>query len=160
MNLEEMNLKRRKILAAMLEEFSDELIPAKLAEAEVTEAYEKPEMLSVLFEDLAVDGADVIGDFFFAASEEDDVIQFFHNVLTLDEEVTEENIGALMQAASIVNLYAPAGAFSVNPLEKSIVYRYSYALPMELSDEELRDAVDLSMGVALQMVQRLGYLMV
>ncbi len=160
MNLEEMNQKRHKVLDSLYEELTDELVPARLLEAEMIGDVEQPEMLSVLFEDLVTDRADALGDFFFPASEEDDVIQYFHNVLTLDEEVPEENMEALVHATTIVNLYIPSGAFVVNLREKSIVYRYSNVMPMDLSDEELRDAVDMSMAVALQMVQRLGYMMI
>ena len=159
MDKAKMEQQRHEVLTALNEQFADELIPARLLNKEAEEEGTGTEILSVLFENLAVDGGDVFGEFFFSPISDNDELQVFQNVLTLDDEVSEENTGELLLAASIVNTYLPVGAFIVDVRGKSLVYRHGYEMPLSLTDEEVRTSVDICIGAAMQMVERFGYLL-
>ena len=67
---------RHELLVKMEADFREELIPAVLAE----EAEGQPEILTVLFDSLAKEGAGAEGEFLFMPAAEDDELQYFTSI--------------------------------------------------------------------------------
>ena len=144
------------LFAELYEEFTDELIPCEL----MHEGEGRFNSLTVFFEDLAAEGNATVGEFYFLPllMNDDSDLQIFVNYFTLETEVAEENLGEVIGAANILNAYLPVGSFFYDPESKGLCYRYAAALPFPLSDEALKDQVDLAMGVAVDILQRFGYM--
>lgn len=168
MSIEKYYRQRRDVLWTLADEFSNEMVPARVVKSDGTDADEKAdqivnettEMLTVLFEDLPADGVDAIGEFFFMPLGDEDDMQIFQNVITLDEEVNEEMLPELLLAIIALNNTIPLGAFGVDLAQKSLVYRHSYEMPFPLSSDELKNLVDLSMGMAVSVVKEFAYLLI
>ncbi|MBQ7677310.1 MAG: hypothetical protein IJT32_03670 [Lachnospiraceae bacterium] len=92
MNKLQRQKQRHDILAAIEQEFVDEMVSAKL----VTDRELQTEVLGVVMEDFAEEGLVSTGEFFFkpVQSDEEDV-QLFCNVVTIMEELSQENLGSL-----------------------------------------------------------------
>lgn len=160
MTLQDIKRQRYEVLESVRADMENEMIPARMVPIDDESDNKEPEMLTALFEDLAVDGDDVVGFFFFAPTFEDDEVQIFHNLFTIQEGISDDRMSELAVAVSILNSYLPVGSFTIDFSEKSLVYRHAYETLMPISGEQLKDSVDLSMGIAIQMIQRFGYLMV
>ncbi len=147
---------RQDILEALLEEFTQDQIPAKLTQKDENGFLE----LAVMLENAAVDGQDALGEFFFLPSSEEDEVQFFVNLITLSEDLKEENIGGLATVTAALNSYVITGAFAIDYAAKSLVYKHTYEMPIDADEERLRDGVDISMGASLQTVDNYGHFLI
>lgn len=156
MDLNVLKEARSEVLAELEKEFVDELVPARLVKHEGTDI----DVLNVLLEDGVVDGMDARGEFFFLESSEEDEIQFFVNIFTIAEEITDEKLAELAMAISVINAYLPVGTFALDFTEKSLVFKHTYEMGTEIDKAVLKDGVDLSMSVAFQTVSDFGYLLI
>ena len=151
-----LHAQRREILTEIEEEFIGELIPAKL----VTDEELQIDTLTVLLEEFVMEGLESAGKFFFIPTGKEDDIQIFSNVITIMEELSDENLPELMSALAMVNGYTPVGCFTLDAVDRTLVYRHNYELPLELDNDTLKSFVDLSMSAALRTVEKMGYLLV
>lgn len=160
MTQKEINEQRYSILKAVEKQFTDELIPARLVEAEYNddETVKKPEILTVLMEGLVSDGVGAVGEFLFVPSRPEDEVWTFNNVLTIEGEIESDALGEVLSAINLLNTMIPVGAFIVDMSKNAVAYRYAYTMRANLSDEALSDTVDLIMGNAVETVQRFGYI--
>ena len=156
MDLNVLKEARHEVLTDVEKEFVDELVPARLAQQENSGV----DVLTVMLEDGVVDGMDAIGEFFFLESSGDDEIQFFVNIFTIAEDISDEKLAELAMAISVMNAYLPVGAFALDFQDKSLVYKHTYEMDMDIDKVALKDGVDLSMSVAFQTVSDFGYLLI
>jgi hypothetical protein len=157
MDRKQLDEQRRSLFAALEKEFADELVPAQHNQ----DGEGRFDSLTLFLEDLTGAGNETIGEFFFLPFVDSDKadLQIFVNYFTIAEEIDEENLSELLAAASILNATIPVGAFAVDAESKSLIYRHAYEMPLPLSDEALKDLVDLSMGTAVQTLQTFGYML-
>ncbi len=157
MNMLKLAEQRRSIFKGMEQEFVDELVPASYSDGDEEHAG----VLTVFLEDIAAQGLESSAEFFFLpVNEEETGMQIFINLFTLIEEVTEENMTELMLAISMLNAYIPLGAYALDPAEGCLVYKYAKVMPADITKEELHTGMELSMGAAMQTVERFSYLLV
>ncbi len=155
MNRKSLEEQRHNILARMGENFRKELVPAILSDKDENGV----EILSVDLFSFAEDGFDADGEFFFLPSSDEDEIQFFVNLITIAEELPEDNLPELCVAVSAINTYILTGAFAIDVSSKSLVYKHSYEMMMTEDEEAVLDAAELSMGTALEMVSSYAYML-
>ncbi len=156
MNNGDITSRRHDLLALFEKEFVDELVPAKLSEKDEYGV----EVLAVVLDDVAVEGYDATAEYFFLPSGEDDEIQYFVSLITLAEDLPQENLSELCMAVSSINTFIPAGAFAIDPVARSLIYKHTYEMPIDADDAVVKDNMDLSMGVAMQMIISFAYLLV
>ncbi|MCR5402430.1 MAG: hypothetical protein K6E91_01240 [Butyrivibrio sp.] len=167
MNIEKIYRQRRNVLRVLADEFGSEMVPAKVVRSDGTDIDDSDpqiyagttQILTVLFEDLTSQGIDAIGEFFFIPYKEDDDMQIFQNVITLDEEVEEEMLPEILLAITALNNVIPVGSFGVDLAQRRMAYRHSYEMPFPLSDSDLKNFLDLCMGMAVSMVKEFAYLL-
>lgn len=157
MKKEEIMQQRRNLFSSLEEEFTDELIPAKHTREEDGSL----DAMTAFFEDLVAEGNETIGEFFFMpfAEEAQSDMQIFVNYFTIAENLAEENLMELFSAACTMNAFIPVGAFSYDVVAQALIYRHATEMPMDLSDEMLRDRIDMSMGMAVQTLTSFGYML-
>lgn len=155
MDVNELNSIRHNVLVRTKEDFVSEMIPCELLGQDEHEV----EVLSVLFQDFALDGYDATGEYFFMPSQEDDEIQYFVNLVTLTEELNKDNLNELFAAVASINTYVLTGAFAIDAGAGTLIYKHTYEIPIEADEEALQLSVDMSMGTAMQMVSDYGYLL-
>ncbi len=156
MSKDNLNEIRHDLLSRIEEEFVSEMVPAHLSEKDQNG-------VEVLAADLMVttqDGYDALGEFFFLPGNENDELQFFVNLITIQEELPEENLPELCVAVSAINTFIITGAFAIDAVSKSLVYKNTYAMPADITAETLQDNMELSMGLAVEVVRQFGYLLV
>ena len=156
MDLNSLKETRQEILAEVEKEFTQELVPAKVTEQEGTDVA----VLNVILGDGIVDGMDATGEFFFLESAKEDEIQFFVNVITIAEDISDEKFAELGLAISVMNAYLPVGAFALDITEKNLIYKHTYEMGTEIDKAAMKDNVDLSMSVAFQTATEYGYLLI
>ena len=142
-----------KTLVEIKKDFDEEMIPAQIEEVEDTNR------LMILFEDLADEGIDTMGEFFFLPSEEGAQVQVFVNVLTVDAEIDKDRIGEILSGINILNNFLPVGAFLIDISGEHIVFKKGYEMTVSLSDKALKEAVDLSMGLSVSVVKDFAYML-
>ena len=155
MNIKNLNEIRYRILSDMEKELVEGLVPTSLEEEEEGEM----PVLQVFLQGNDEALGNARGEFFFLPVAPGDEVQYFVNLIILYESIPEENMGELALAVAALNTYAPAGTFAVDYPERCLVYKLSYPLPTAVSEDVLRDAVDLTMGSALQLVSDYAYLL-
>ena len=155
MNLNKKIEERHEILSSMEQELTKNYVAAQLLKQN-----DSVEVLSVLLENLAVDGLNSSGEFFFLPNQEDDEIQFFVNLITIAEELEDENLNELLGTLATINTFVTTGAFSVDPASKTLVYKLTYPMPIDLNNDAVKDYADMSMGLALQIVRDYGYMLI
>ena len=156
MDLNKSNEMRTKVLKTLEESYTKELIPAKLTEKDANGV----EVLATIFDDLAIDGLESSGEFFFLPNKEGEEVMFFVNLITVSTELPESTLGELMAAVSIINTYILAGAFSIDPKAGALVFKHVHEMPMDLDEKTVTEYADLSMGIAISMVQQYGYYLI
>ena len=156
MDLNKLYKERHDILSMMEQEFTKEFVPAKLTDKDEYDV----EVLAVILEEVAVDGLTSTGEFFFLPSKEDEEIQFFVNLITISEELPPETMGELCGAVAAINTYVTTGAFAVDPVAGSLIFKHVYEMPVDLDKDSVANFVDLSMGTAIQMVQQYAYYLI
>ncbi len=156
MDIKELTKERFEILSTLEQEYIKEMIPVQLLKKEENGA----DVLTVFLSGIAEDGLESIGEFFFHENEEDDQVQFFVNLITIAEELPDEHLNDLCIAIAAINAYIITGAFAIDFSNKSLIYKHTYEMPLPLDKEKLHDNLDLSMGVAYQMVRDYGYMLV
>lgn len=147
---------RHNVLAATRDEFVTELIPCELLGNDENGV----EVLSVLFEDFAMDGYEANAEYFFMPSNDDDEIQYFVNLVTLLEELNKDNLNELFAAVASINTYVLTGCFSIDAGAGTLVYKHTYELPIDADEETMKLDLDMSMGTAMQMVSDFAYLLI
>ncbi len=168
MKIVEMYRQRHKLLEDVKRSFDQELIPATMVcddkpyegNGEDIAEGEKTEILTILLEDLPGPGTDAMGEFFFLPSLQGDEIQVFMNLITVDEEIDKDRLSELLVAIMVLNNHIPVGAFGIDFEQNNIIYRHTYEMPHPSSDKSLRNAVDLSMTLAVSMVKEFAYMLV
>ena len=151
-NLEEM---RHEILVSLEADYLKDRIPAKLAVGKEGGA----ESLVMILDNAAGEGVESIGEFFFLPLGEDDKVQFFVNMITITQELAKEHLSQLCTAVAAVNAYVLSGAFAIDYAAKSLVYKNSYEMPVDIDRDRLRDNVEISMGTAARVVESYGQLL-
>ena len=157
MKREEILKQRHEILEAIEQEFVNEMVPAKI---DVDEELNL-ETLLVLMDDVAEEGLESTGEFFFMPTLSDNEdIQIFCNVITILERLNEKNLGELYSAIAAINSFIPVGCFTVNPADGTLIYKHNYELPLEVGNKVLKGSVDLCMSTAVLTVRQFAYLLV
>lgn len=155
MDITKIKEQRHSLLAGLEQEFLDELIPAKLS----PETEEQTEMLTMILEDLSGEGTETVCDFFFLPVFGDEVdIQVFTCMFTVIDEVEDDRFGELVSTVSMMNAYLPVGCFAYDAGVNSIIFRHSYEMPLDLTDDELASNVNLCINMAVEMVSAYGYM--
>ena len=156
MDLKKLYEERHEILSSIEEEFTKEFVPAKLSER----VGYNVEFLTVLLEEVAVDGLTSTGEFFFLPNKEGEEIQYFVNLITISEELPDDTMNELCAAVASINTYVMTGAFAVDPVAGTLVYKHAYEMPIDLPKEQVADFVDMTMGITIQMVQQYAYYLI
>ena len=156
MDIKKLDALRKEVLIEMENEFTDELIPAKYSEKDGAEIEE----LVVMMDGIDAGLDDMTSEFFFLPSEEEDEVQFFISLITVETELNQENIGELLKAVATINTYFVAATFAIDAVAGSLVYKLSYPMAISRANKEdmLLD-VELSTGTAMQMVESFAYLL-
>ncbi len=155
MNLTNLEELRKRTLAEVEKEFVEELVPAELTVTEENGV----SVLNVLMSGSDEKTGNASGEFFFLPSEPGDEIQYFVNLITLYEEIPEENLQELNAAVAAINTYVTCGGFGVDPGANSLIYKLVYPMSAEAGEDAVRENVDLSMGCAFQAFSDFGYLL-
>ncbi len=118
---------RNELLDRLVEEFHDAYIAAAIAENDDPEA---PKIVRALLDEVG-DSDGVMGEYFFTPmSSEEDPIQVFNAILTLSEDMPEDNLPAFFEAMSYINYHIPVGAFSFNKDHTFFCFKMSVVIPM------------------------------
>ena len=146
---------RHELLVKMEADFREELIPAVLAE----EAEGQPEILTVLFDSLAKEGAGAEGEFLFMPAAEDDELQYFTSIINLAEEYAEETENELYASMAVLNFYLTVGTFAVEPQTGRLIYKNAVSMKLPGDAEEMEEQMNRSMSSAVLMIDRFGGLL-
>ncbi len=155
MDIKKLNEMRYQILSDVEKEFTEEMVPAKLTDKEENDV----PVLNVIMSGADEAVGNTMGEFFFMPGSPNDEIQYFVNLITVYEDVPEENLGELGMAVSCLNTYVPAGAFAIDFFARSLIYKLTYLMPVNADENTVRENVDNTMGCALQAVADYGYLL-
>lgn len=153
-NVEELQLKALEKLDNIFKEAQIAAILQKKGEEGISN-----NVLSCLNDSFGVSGAEVMSRFYFAPMEvSPEGVQYFVAMSTLSDELPIERVAEVSQAVGMLNYYIPYGAFAVDPLTRSVIYRITTPITTELSEEELIEEVDILAGQSLDMAERYCYL--
>ncbi len=143
---------RTEILRDFESDLKEEMIPAILEEM----GDDKFPLLNVLLEDFILEGQTGRAEFFFLPNDDGDEIQVFTTIITVTEDLIEENLGELFKGIAGINMFVETGGFAVDFIEKRLIYKHGYEMPMPLDTESLKDIVDLTAGTSMQVAEEFG----
>ncbi len=131
------------------------MVPAQYTEEET------PDVLSVFMDNIAAEGVESIGEFFFMPmEEEEDGIQLFINMITILENVDEKNLSELLGAIAIINSYIPLGAYAYAPGDGRLLFRYSDIMSVNLSEDQLKEEMNKAMSVTMDTIEQFSYMLI
>ncbi len=153
MDIKKINKERHEILESIGEDLEKEMVASVMRKA--TEDKESPEILTVDFDELGLGHDSVLGEFYFyPVGSEEDTVSFFASVLTVADELSEENLSNVYEAISILNFHMLSGAFGVSQDHRFLAYKQCVAYSLDMDKESLRKHVDLTMGNAVSIVDQ------
>ena len=79
---------------------------------------------------------------------EDDSAWVFMSVITVTDELPDENLPALYESLSYVNFNLPAGCFSVDKDHRFLCFVLTSLMPAELDDAMMFREIDIAVGNA------------
>ena len=147
MNKEELSKTRE----ALLEKIQDGLLE-ELYAAQIKEVGDKNRLrvLSVVFEDLGFDSESAIGDFYFRPMiSDDDKVQHFCALITIADELNEDNLPSVYEAMSYINAKAVCGSFCIDKDKNFMAYRLCVPLSTSMTEDQLFEAMNVVMGNAV-----------
>ena len=101
----------------------------------------------------------VLGEFFFLPFDEEEVL-YFSSVITIDDEIPEDERADLEIAVARINYVLPCGCFAVGGEEQALVYKYTVPIPDKLDDELKCEMLLTAVDSAIATVDAyLGYLL-
>ncbi len=129
---------RNELLDRMVEEFHDAYIPAIRNENEDPEA---PAVVRAILDRIGGDEGDgegVIGEFFFTPmSSEDDEVHLFNAMLTISDQIPEDNLAAFFEAMCYINFHIPLGCFTYDKDHTFFCFRLAFSIPMGFDKEAI-----------------------
>ncbi len=147
MDKEQMMKERHEVLEALEGSLQEELIAAKL---NTPEEGHGTEVLTVIFPELGIDGDGAVGELFFLPIVSDEMaVQHFATVLTIADEIGEDQYPALYEAISYINFRLPCGAYALDDESGSLVFKLTVPMPAELSKEDLLNEMNICSGNAV-----------
>ena len=109
-----------------------------------------PEILSVMYDALGLEGDQVFGEFYFLEIPDDEAqIQHFCATLTLAEDVESEHFPELFEAMSYLNAAIPCGAYRLDMDKRFLTFHLGVPLDMNLGKEELYEEMNIVMSNAV-----------
>lgn len=140
---------RNELLDRLVEEFHEAYIAAAVAEIDDPEA---PKIVRALLHEVG-DSDGVMGEYFFTPmSSEEDPIQVFNAILTLSEDIPEDNLPALFEAMSYINYHIPVGAFSLNMEHTFFCFKMSVTIPMGYDKDVIYGLMSAAAGNSASIV--------
>ncbi len=142
----ENNETRKEILMLMEEGFDAQGVAAAVIGKGADEA--PVDILSVIHTEIEGLGGPARGRYYFPEYEGPDNVQFFTCAIELSDPLDEKKEAVINRVCAEVNPGLVCGAFMVYP-EVGLVYNLSFPLIEDLSEAELFDQVNISVGNAL-----------
>ncbi len=155
MDRKEIIKQRHNILSELDKVFNEEMVPAKIE----TGSREGVEVLSVILDGMEDYEEDALGEFFFLPGSDDDDVQFFVNLITILEDVSEKNFNELCATVAALNTYVVVGGFAIDFPARSVVYKNTYEMPIDCDFETMKNGVDMSMEISLKIVNQFAYIL-
>ena len=150
MDKEALLQKRHDLLVRLNDSLQEEMIPSIITEPEEENA---PEIVTVLLDEIGMDGNEAAAEFFFRPlMEDDDEVQYFACVITLLDELDEANLPTLYEAMSAINFLLPCGSFAVSIDKQTLAFRLTAPVSTEMGEDELYDEMNIVLGNALTFV--------
>ena len=139
---------RNELLIRLRDSLQEEMIACEIHEPENKE---EPEILTVLLDTVGDEEREgAAGEFFFMPfTTGEDRVQYFCAVLTLMDDIPEENLPALYEAMSHINFALPCGSYSVDREGRFLTYKLTVPLPAELQGDALYDEMNICVSNAV-----------
>lgn len=142
---------QRKVLGKIEMECKEDLMPALFNLADEDFPYD---VLNLIVYDLGEKQSQCRGEFCFININEEEEIQTFTSIITMNDELDISNFGELCEAVNALNFYIPYGSFAISRADKNLIYKLSCPLPVDLSEELLHQQVELFISNAYLMVDK------
>lgn len=111
-----------------------------------------------LIPEIGTEQISVLTEFFFMPFEDEDML-YFSSVITVTDEIAQEEVADLSLAVARINFDLPCGSFSVSPDGESLVYKYTVPVPGSVDESIQKDIMLTSIDAAINVVDRFeGYL--
>ena len=147
---EENNLKRRNVLEMMASGFDAQGTGAVVINKGVDGA--ECDILSVIHDDIEGLNDSVRGRYYFPEFEiAADNVQYFTCAIELSDELTKKDSNAYAKICNEINPTLVCGSFVIYP-EVGLVYNLTVPLIERLTEDELFEQVNITIGNALAMV--------
>lgn len=141
-----------KVLERMNQIFAQEKAPAVLRKK--GEDGTPVDILTTLHTDFGMKNDEIMGEFYFMDMPGVTQSQYFVCTLTLTENLEQGYLEELSYVISMVNCYLPYGAFSFDLSNSMLVYKLTNILPVDMTEDQLFDQVNICMGHAIEMTQK------
>lgn len=153
MDINKINEERHEVLEGISKDLENEMVASVLRTA--TDDENSPEILTVDFDELGLGHDSVLGEFYFyPVTSDEDTVGLFSSVLTVAEEIPEENLPAVYEAISVLNFHILTGAFGVSKDRRFLAYKQCVTYSLDMTKEELRKHVDITMGNVVSTVDQ------
>ncbi len=153
-------MNKKQIIAKrleLLERASDELNQAYIA-ADIREPEREGDsgILSVVFDEIGMNGEEAFGEFFFLPlTGEGDIeqkVQHFIAVITIADDLETEHLPELYEAMSYINAQLIAGSYSIDLEKRFLAYKMTVPLPMNMPEEELYKEINIIISNSMTFV--------
>ena len=148
MKIEELNEYRIDLLENLRDVFLQNSVAAILR---TPEEGIPMHILTTLHTGIGLRGEEIMGEFSFlpvAAGEEH--MHYFNTIFTLTENMDKEKYPLLAEAAGILNLLMPIGAFVFDPDGGLMSFKYTAMIREDSTAEEAFDIINAAVGTSLK----------
>ncbi len=139
---------RNELLDRMVDDYREVDIAAVVAENDDKDA---PKIVRAILDEIGIeDGA--IGEFYFNPSSDEDEIQIFNALLTMTEDIPEDNLPVLYEAMGYINFVLPVGCFAYDKDHNFLIFKLSVSMPISFDKEVVYSLMDTAAGNASSIV--------
>jgi len=143
--------KQERVLKRLENELQEALVPARVRgkDDEIPSA-----LLTVLYTEVGSGLDEVIGEYTFLPAEEGDGASFFTSMLTITDNLPQDNLDELRKAVARLNLYLPQGSVGIDIDDKRLGYKFGVPVPLDIDENALFELINMYVTTGYIQVDR------
>ena len=143
-----MKEKKRNLLKMLAEELllSEDIDRAEFFTAEELEA--PVDITRAVVTDLGAELISVLAEFYFMPFENEDML-YFSNVITITDDIRDDEKADLALAVAGLNYHLPCGCFALNDTADMLVYRYTVPILADQDEAAIKKIMLTSVDAAI-----------
>lgn len=140
-----------RVLKRLAAELQEVMVPAMVRDKD--EVIPSP-VLTVMYSEVGSELNEVIGEYTFLPVSVDDEVQIFSSIVTMTDELPDNNLDELRKAVSRLDFYLPLGSIGMDIEDKRLGFKFGVPIPVTTSEDTLFELINMYITTGYMQVDR------